>query len=564
MVILNSKKYDEQITRLQSAKSTLKTKLNARNDNLHQINNETIDEYGDFVDSISSDINYDNVSYGLTQPSASNYKYWIPVDTTKESKPLKMVPKCTLKDTLQNFTATDLTVNNDASYEYINYTSSNMIRTKDYIASYTEEGTSSTNFTIYFYERNNKDNNTFNIMEPSLTGNAITVNKANCFSDIATSGAVINYAVNSSREDNYIYFIYNTSSVGIKMTRYDLSTQQSTALGSFYFNQHEGSIIGTCKYLSLYVVDDTKFYLSMVTYNNSTYTLNLLRLTATPNPGYARIFTRLVLQQISNYGSSEYIFNKLDNRYLAIGNIYSTNTQYIFDMDNETAFMSSTGLKTEIQSSLTNLVNGATLTSSYYKYYNTPSNKIMAWIFQNGIYYGMYFFKISSNGTTYNIIPQLLLNASQENTLLLNDLTKIVKYDLTQNKIYYYLNSISIIQNNAMKYLYSPNGVISISATVNQNANTVCENISCVHQNLTSENSTNNVIIPIIAYEDYVSEVFYKFYLDANGNYTVVPVNYRELKIPCYYNNLRYDLYISDGTNWTDTVSSSDSDFISI
>lgn len=564
MVILNSKKYDEQITRLQSAKSTLKTKLNARNDNLHQINNETIDEYGDFVDSISSDINYDNVSYGLTQPSASNYKYWIPVDTTKQSKPLKMVPKCTLKDTLQNFTATDLTVNDDTSYGNINYTSNNMIRTKDYIASYDEERTSSTNFTIYFYERNNKDNNTFNIIEPSLTGNAIVVNKANCFSDIATSGAVINYAVNSSREDNYIYFIYNTSSVAIKMTRYDLSTQQSTALGFFYFNQPEDSMRGTCKYLSLYVVDDTKFYLSMVTYNNSTYTLNLLRLTATPNPGYARIFSRLVLQQISNYGSSEYIFNKLDNRYLAIGNIYSTNTQYIFDMDNETAFMSSTGLKTEIQSSLTNLVNGATLTSSYYKYYNIPNNKIMAWVFQNGIYYGMYFFKISSNGTTYSIIPQLLLNASQENTLLLNDLTKIVKYDLTQNKIYYYLNSINIIQNNAMKYLYSPNGVISISATVNQNANTVCENISCVHQNLTSENSTNNVIIPILAYEDYIMQSFYKFYLDENDNYTVVPVDDVEFKLPCFYNNERYDLYISNGTNWTDTVSISDSDFVSI
>lgn len=510
----------------------------------------------------SSGVTFDNVSYGLTQPSASNYKYWIPVDTTKQSKPLKMVPKCTLKDTLQNFTATDLTVNNDASYGYINYTSSNMIRTKDYIASYAEERTSSTNFTIYFYERNNKDNNTFNIMEPSLTGNAITVNKSNCFSDIYST-AVINYAVNTARNDNYIYFIYLKTSSTIKMTRYDLSTQNLTNMGEFFFNQSEDSIIGTCKYLSLYVVDDTKFYLSMVTYNNSTYKLNLLRLTSTPNPGYARIFSRALLQQISNYGNSDYVFNKLDNRYLAVGSIYSTNTQYIFDMDNETAFMSSTGLKTEIQSSLTNLVNGATLTSSYYKYYNTPSNKIMAWIFQNGIYYGMYFFKISSNGTTYSIIPQLLLNASQENTLLLNDLTKIVKYDLTQNKIYYYLNSINIIQNNAMKYLYSPNGVISISATVNQNANTVCENISCVHQNLTSENSTNNVIIPIIAYEDYIRQSFYKFYLDENDNYTVVPVDDMGFKLPAFYNNARYDIYVSNGTNWTDTVSSSDSDYIS-
>ncbi len=41
-----------EITRIENAKTTLKTKLNSRNDNQHQITNETIDEYGDFVDSI--------------------------------------------------------------------------------------------------------------------------------------------------------------------------------------------------------------------------------------------------------------------------------------------------------------------------------------------------------------------------------------------------------------------------------------------------------------------------------------------------------------------------------
>lgn len=41
-----------EITRLQNAKATLKTKLNAKNDSSHQIDNETLDEFGDFVDSI--------------------------------------------------------------------------------------------------------------------------------------------------------------------------------------------------------------------------------------------------------------------------------------------------------------------------------------------------------------------------------------------------------------------------------------------------------------------------------------------------------------------------------
>lgn len=43
-----------EITRLQGAKNSLKTKINAKNDNEHQITNETLDEYDDFIDTIST------------------------------------------------------------------------------------------------------------------------------------------------------------------------------------------------------------------------------------------------------------------------------------------------------------------------------------------------------------------------------------------------------------------------------------------------------------------------------------------------------------------------------
>ena len=50
--ILKSPALTREISRLQNAKATLKTKLNARNDSQHQIDDETIDQYGAFVDSI--------------------------------------------------------------------------------------------------------------------------------------------------------------------------------------------------------------------------------------------------------------------------------------------------------------------------------------------------------------------------------------------------------------------------------------------------------------------------------------------------------------------------------
>ena len=47
-----------EIERIQTAKETLKTKLNAKNDSEHQITNELISDYGTFVDSITGvDVN---------------------------------------------------------------------------------------------------------------------------------------------------------------------------------------------------------------------------------------------------------------------------------------------------------------------------------------------------------------------------------------------------------------------------------------------------------------------------------------------------------------------------
>lgn len=45
-----------EISRLQTAKNTLKTKINAKNNAQNQITDETIDEYGDFIDSIPTGV----------------------------------------------------------------------------------------------------------------------------------------------------------------------------------------------------------------------------------------------------------------------------------------------------------------------------------------------------------------------------------------------------------------------------------------------------------------------------------------------------------------------------
>lgn len=53
----------QEITRLQNAKTSLKSSINAKTDQQHQITTETIDDYSDFVDSIASARNWGQIGY---------------------------------------------------------------------------------------------------------------------------------------------------------------------------------------------------------------------------------------------------------------------------------------------------------------------------------------------------------------------------------------------------------------------------------------------------------------------------------------------------------------------
>ena len=64
-----------EITRIQNAKEDLKTSINAKNDSSHQITNETIDDYSDFVDAIQTGggtPNLQNKSVTITTNTTTN------------------------------------------------------------------------------------------------------------------------------------------------------------------------------------------------------------------------------------------------------------------------------------------------------------------------------------------------------------------------------------------------------------------------------------------------------------------------------------------------------------
>lgn len=86
-----------EIERIQTAKETLKTKLNAKNDNEHQITNELISDYGNFVDSITSGVDI-NDYFDLTKKTSGNFISYIKqiplIDTSDYTSMSYMFSSC--------------------------------------------------------------------------------------------------------------------------------------------------------------------------------------------------------------------------------------------------------------------------------------------------------------------------------------------------------------------------------------------------------------------------------------------------------------------------------------
>lgn len=90
---------NSEINRIISGKNSIKQSILSMGGSVTE--NSLISDYNTFVRNIPSDsITYNNwISYGLTEPDPTIYKYWLPIDTTPINTPIKQIWDYTAIDT---------------------------------------------------------------------------------------------------------------------------------------------------------------------------------------------------------------------------------------------------------------------------------------------------------------------------------------------------------------------------------------------------------------------------------------------------------------------------------
>lgn len=110
-----------EITRIQNAKASLKTSINAKTDSEHQITDETIDEYADFVDSISSGGGADLSDYFTTTIGEGTSVKGAFVDMIKNIPETTIVSGTSLYYAFNEYTGTTISLIDTSNVENMTY-----------------------------------------------------------------------------------------------------------------------------------------------------------------------------------------------------------------------------------------------------------------------------------------------------------------------------------------------------------------------------------------------------------------------------------------------------------
>lgn len=472
------------------------------------------------------DFDYDNwIAYGTSTPSASNYKYWLPIDTTSTNTPLKQVKNYTIEDCYTGdlagifegkgtSTATSNSYVNNIIWD--NNTYYNIVGWTNYMNS-----TLSSSMKIYKYVYNNQDDA---IDYVTNTDNAVATIQPSTYTTGTTSGLYGGWTA----KNNKVYSIYEGNYLRI----YDISSGTTTS-------KNLSLLTSTLRICGMRVMSDgnTLIIVALDTTTSSNTKIVVYKYlisSGTKSTLYSGYSTN---KNISSY-RGVWINDDLFLIHESTGTQISTNSSYY-----------TYSVSKNVVSLLTVPSVGTSYTSSNWGiiFRCIPANRVFIrfWSVRN------YLFEIKQNssGNGYfdditssfgnlfngcissftNTHPTIIYLSADSSTFR----TRIGKNDLYMNKGY-----------NATGYaIFSADGYKYFEISDSTSAN-----YTWGHDDLETQDSTNNVLLPATYGEQVSNALGYAFYPKSNQN--IFLWLYRNNGAKFVYNKQLYTLYISKNGSW--------------
>ena len=459
------------------------------------------------------DFDYDNwIAYGTSTPSASNYKYWLPIATTPTNTPLKQVDTYFSRDSYSGDVAELFNSTNGVngqsygrySFYGVQYDGTYMYTTGSSDAYNTIPGSSTY---IYVFKLTNVDNPMHYIRNTSNYYKRIKIK------DVCTDSTL--YKGGWCVYNKKIYLFYEAN----KMRIYDVDNATTTTKNSSPIS----STISACGCVAI-----SSTQIIMVGYTTSSATSAKVY-SITPSTGS---YTTKISSWTSSFGLGYYKVRGYYN-----GNVLITFSESFYSSYPLLIYKVSANSLASITTSEGN--NGR-----YILVYFPQASKIWFIKWDTRAYY-----EVNSSGSLVSVNLSNYGNLFRGVLACQGETACVVSTNAAMTTFTAYVpkmtNNLSMTFDGVCYYLYTDEDYDGFNIS-----DSTTSSYSWSHEYKENHNSTNNVIIPTRITTNYSTPYkLYKYFTKSDQNIFIL-VDYRTGACKFIYNKQEVTLYISVNGSW--------------
>jgi hypothetical protein len=517
---------------------------------------------------------FSNVYVGLDKPDSSKYNYWLPIDTTKEKTPIKMVDSCYLDYTLTGFTSdsSEIEYLDCERFEGFNGTDTSTV-TKDYMLRFYN---GSYNVTASFFKRPSasylSDPDTcyfgINYFEAADDAAGYPIDVYSCIKDrIYSNNYSYWYMSSESKLNNNIWFYYSNTDKYLEVSQINIDTLEvqtfttSIKLNSLSNNYRTSGL----KYIGSYGDYEHVLLVELKT-TSSNFDLYIIYISGTDT------YYKKLHSSTSSHSLNEKSF-KLSNDIIITSNYNSSSSSsYIVRLNSndlsDVSVISVSDVVTQIKNYLTEIYGSCTV--NCYKYTDGDlalfSIKLQDRQYNDYVLVNIkYNYETDTLEFSTNGYLDTNSNCFDENGCSLMFSNYLFGYIPKTNSIIFYNNADScyMIRKNSGDITIGNNTVFYLKCNLDSqqvtNAPKITYNINAL------VDCSNNIVIPTLhnTSSESFNSYLLKLYNDIDNHdvYSFIAVNSNdEIAAHVYYDNKEYlvSYYDKDQGCWRNSFNYED------